>query len=635
MLATRNHTVRYSGRLIAVAIGVAAGSCLASEGVNPLRPPDTSSPRATLTSFRENVDASYRLVMALRDTFQAEGGLLASDAALKKAAPAERYFDHAVRCLDLSKVPPGLRDSVGLESTLLLKEILDRIEPPPMDTVPDAAKIAALDLGRHESYRWRIPGTELDIARVTEGPRAGEFLFSPQTVERVVSDHEKVRALPYQPGSSEGFYRFYISTAGRIVPPRWLTWVEHLPRWAKTPYADQTLWQWVGLCLTVLLAFAVVIVIHRRSRQVEPIAPGRRMLRHLLTPVAAAVSAMVAGFFIDEQLNITGSVLTLVKMVETLVTYVMGAWALFIAGTGIADWIIASPRIHPEGLDASLIRLLFRVIAAILAMFLIGYGARELGAPLTAVFASLGVGGLAVGLAARPTIENLIGSFSLYADRPVAVGDFCQYGDRMGTVEEIGLRSTKIRGLDRTVTTIPNEDFAKIQITNFTRRDRMLLQTTLGLRYETTPEQLRFVLGKLRELLLAHPRIMDEPARVRFVGFGDFSLNVEIFAYANTPDRAAFLAIQEDVFLRIMNIVSEAGTGFAFPSQTTYHARDDGLPADRTEAAESQVRAWRVAGALPFPDVPADHRQEIEDTLDYPPVGSPEARRSEDDSSSS
>jgi len=312
-----------------------------------------------------------------------------------------------------------------------------------------------------------------------------------------------------------------------------------------------------------------------------------------------------------------------VQVLESSVIYLISAWALLIVGNGVAEWIIASPRIAPTGIDASFIRLIFRLSASVASLLVIGYGARQLGVPLPAVIAGLGVGGLAVGLAAQPTVENLIGSFNLFADRPVRVGDFCMYGDRLGTVEEIGLRSTQIRGLDRTVTTVPNADFAKAEITNFSRRDRMLLQTSLSLRYETTPDQLRFVLVKLRELLLAHPRILDESLRVRFAGLGEYALHVEIFAYVDTTDADEFRAIREDVLLRIMDVVSDAGTGFALPSETQYEVSS--LPADRVEAAEAQVQAWRAAGALPFPEFPSNYREKVEGTLDYPPAGSPDA----------
>lgn len=257
-------------------------------------------------------------------------------------------------------------------------------------------------------------------------------------------------------------------------------------------------------------------------------------------------------------------------------------------------------------------------------------GGSEVGFPLYGLIAGLGVGGLAVALAAQNTIENFIGSLNLYADRPVRVGDFCRYGEDVGTVEEIGLRSTRIRGIDRTVTTVPNADFSKMKIVNYTRRDQLLMRATLGLRYETSDEQLRFVSTKLREVLFAHPRVSDEPARVRFVGFGDFSLNLEVFAYVKTTDYNEFLAIQEDVLFRIKKVVREAGTGFAFPSRTIYQPKDGGLDEALTEAAEGEVAAWRAARDLPFPFFGTQRVEKIRDTLDYPPNGSPWAPAPQD-----
>ncbi len=126
---------------------------------------------------------------------------------------------------------------------------------------------------------------------------------------------------------------------------------------------------------------------------------------------------------------------------------------------------------------------------------------------------------------------------------------------------------------------------------------------------------------KLRELLLAHPRILDESLRVRFADVGEYALHVEIFAYVDTTDADEFRATREDVLLRVMDVVSDAGTGLAFPSTTEY--KPSSLPADRVEAAEAQVQAWRAAGALPFPDFPPEYR--VQGALDDRPAGSPDA----------
>ena len=130
----------------------------------------------------------------------------------------------------------------------------------------------------------------------------------------------------------------------------------------------------------------------------------------------------------------------------------------------------------------------------------------------------------------------------------------------------------------------------------------MLLKAVIGLRCETTPENLRYVLVRLRELLRSHPRVHPEPARARFIGLGTSSLDIEVFAYVMTRDSAEFLGIQEDILLRIMDVVEESGAAFAFPSQTLYLGRDHAPDDTKSQAAEAVVRKWREEGALPFPD---------------------------------
>jgi MscS family membrane protein len=268
----------------------------------------------------------------------------------------------------------------------------------------------------------------------------------------------------------------------------------------------------------------------------------------------------------------------------------------------------------PVGAKVAKVVVLVFVVLAIL---------QNLGVNVTGVLAGLGIGGLAVALAAQKTVENLFGGVTLIIDQPVRVGDFCRFGERVGIVEEVGLRSTRVRTLDRTVVTIANAEFARMELENYSRRDRIWLHPTLGLRYETTPDQLRHVLVEIRKMLYAHPKVDPDPARIRFAGFGAYSLDLEIFAYVRTTDYGEFLAIQEDINLRIMDIVAASGTGFAFPSQTTYFARDTGLDATRQGAAEADVRAWRERGELFMPEFPPERIAALRETLDYPPNGSP------------
>ena len=196
---------------------------------------------------------------------------------------------------------------------------------------------------------------------------------------------------------------------------------------------------------------------------------------------------------------------------------------------------------------------------------------------MLSLITGLGSGGLAVALAVRPTLENLIGGFVLYLDRPVQVGDFCSFGDKLGTVENIGVRSTQIRALDRTQITVPNATFADMEIVNWARCDQMLIQEILEVRYETKPDQLRVILTKLREMLQAHPRIDPDTVRVSFDGYGDSALKINIRVYAKTRNWNDFFEIREGVLLQMNDVIAEAGSGFAFPSRTIYFRRDEGL----------------------------------------------------------
>jgi MscS family membrane protein len=181
-----------------------------------------------------------------------------------------------------------------------------------------------------------------------------------------------------------------------------------------------------------------------------------------------------------------------------------------------------------------------------------------------------------------------------------------------------------LRKLDDTLVSLPNADFSQRELTNYTRRRRRLYRTTLSLRYETSPEQLRYVIAKLREMLLGHPKVSPDTLHVRFDSFGTYSLDIAVFAYIRTRDWLTYRAIREDINLRIMDIIVEAGTGFAFPSQTAYLGRDPGLNAERGQEAEAQVQAWRSRGQLPFPDFDEGILEEKEDVLDYPSEGSPD-----------
>jgi MscS family membrane protein len=284
---------------------------------------------------------------------------------------------------------------------------------------------------------------------------------------------------------------------------------------------------------------------------------------------------------------------------------------------------VASTRFKTRSLDEAIVRLASRILALAFAVLVIVYGAQSLGLPVIPLVAGLGVGGVALALAAQPTIENLIAALILYADRPVRVGDFCRFGDHLGTVEEIGMRSTRIRTLDHTVLSVPNADFSKGRVENYSARKKIWFHPRVRLRYETTPDQVRYILVEVGKCLYAHPRVLPDPARIRFVGLGEYSLDLDVFAYVDTNDYGEYLGIAEDLNLRIMDIVKAAGTELAIPAQLEYQL--DKLPLDEKgiQQAEARVQEWRAQRAMYLPRFPPETVARLRGSLDFPPAGSP------------
>jgi MscS family membrane protein len=215
---------------------------------------------------------------------------------------------------------------------------------------------------------------------------------------------------------------------------------------------------------------------------------------------------------------------------------------------------------------AALVPLGRRAAKGFLAVIAVVVLLQNVGLDVTGLIAGLGVGGIAVALAAQKTIENIFGGISVIADQPVSVGDLCRFRDgRTGTIEEIGLRSTRIRTPERSLVTIPNADFAQRELENLAARDRIRLHTVIGLRYETTPEQLRGVLDAIRALIGGHSRVIGETVRIFFIGFGASSLDVEISAFVRTTDPDDFNGVREDILLRMIDAIQECGTALARP----------------------------------------------------------------------
>lgn len=256
--------------------------------------------------------------------------------------------------------------------------------------------------------------------------------------------------------------------------------------------------------------------------------------------------------------------------VAALLTMVAGVWILLWANARGERYMRQRFRNSTIAEVGSLVRVARRLVDVLIVVAGMLVALKYFGADPTAALAGLGIGGVAVALAAQKTLENVIGGLSLIFDRAVRVGDFLKLGDIRGTVDSIGLRSTRVRTLDRTIVTVPNGQVANASIETISARDMCWFRHVLGIRYGTTAAQLRHVLEGVRARLLASPLIEPDTIRIRLFRFGPSSLDVEIFAYVLTEDWPRFLEVQERLLVEIMEVVEESGTAIAFPTQTLH-----------------------------------------------------------------
>jgi MscS family membrane protein len=268
-----------------------------------------------------------------------------------------------------------------------------------------------------------------------------------------------------------------------------------------------------------------------------------------------------------------------------------------------AGWLLLLVNAYGEGFIrrrfgvgselASLLRVVRRFADVLVIAASILVALRYFGFDPSAALAGLGIGGIAVALAAQKTLENIIAGLSLIFDKAVRVGDTLKFGTTVGTVDYIGLRSTRIRTLDRTILTVPNGQIASVGIETLSDRDKFWFHHFVGLRYETTAAQLRKVIDGVQKLLAAHKQVDESSVRVRFIRLGAFSLDLEISAYVFTRDGDGFLEVQQELLLRIMEAVDAAGAVIAIPSQTL-HIAEGRLPDNPASDPRAQPASLRT-----------------------------------------
>ena len=573
-------------------------------GLRDIAPPRTESPLATITSLFHEVERAFEV--------RAQNDNTSLDALLTQ---------RPIELVDLDHLPRELRDDVGVETILKLYEILRRISLPPLSEIPDKAVVDATGLDF-----WRVPGTGITLSSSSDEGGPKRFRFTADTIEIADRDYPLIVDLPKQRGDLEtdAFVMFRDGVGPNLT--RWMGEEDGLvtPTSTRVRIFGVPLWKLVAAIAIHLFALVIMasvyLMIGRNAFGTESSISDS--LKRLLLPIVIMFLAGALQFSVDGELRVTGPILEILDVLWVSI-FTIGVILLGFAAMQLcAEFFISIAGLQTRPGDRHAVRLVFRVMALLICLGAVVNALQRLGVPVSGIVTGLGVGGIAVALAAQGTLKNLMGGAALLADHPIRIGDFCRFGTQMGTLETIGLRSSRIRSLERTIVTVPNSDLASMHIENFDQRDMFLFKTTVGVRYETSPDQLRAILADIRVLLVAHPSIANDPARARFKSFRDSSLNIEIFAYILADNWDRNLAAREDIMLRIMDVVERNGSAIAFPSRTLYFRRDQEADSTSKEQAEAKIELWRKEGKLPFPDMDASTASELANTLDYPPKGS-------------
>jgi MscS family membrane protein len=514
-----------------------------------------------------------------------------------QAAQAGEY-GIAAQYLQLS---PARRQSEGEQLATKLKVVLDRAFTGRFNnfTQPDGIPQEGVPLG------WQKLGTlssgdieaDLDLVRVSD-PNAGKiWLISSSTLSKVPELYDQVQA--------------------RQVESR-------LPNaLVKHEFAGMPLWQFLALLLALPVAAGLGWLVLALLE--FPIRWWARRRGHLDVANWRSVSGpawLLTGTLIHQLF----AAYLHIPLLPRHYYFQISAIALIISATWIVwrvvQWSLYRVRIRAlargHAGTGSLMLLGERILKAVILIAGVLAVLGNLGFNTSTALAGLGIGGLAIGFGAQKTIENLFGGVSVLADEVFRVGDVCRFGDRTGVVEDIGLRSTRIRTDDRTLLAIPNGTVATINLENLSRRDKIFFKTNLGLRLDSKPDHVRFVLAEIRRLLYSHPKVETNTVRVRLIDIAGSSLTAELVAYILTRDFNEFAAVREDLLLRIMDVMEDSGGGLALPSQTLYLSRDAGLDKEKADNAVKKIAELRDGKQLPFPD---HHEKDIaafKGSIEYP-----------------
>ncbi len=503
------------------------------------------------------------------------------------------HYDRAAQLLELSqhlkKTSKKKPAKEGKRLARRLSLVLKRVHPGGygrLSNDPTGAPETGVPLDEEVVVRTTLDGkpAQISLIRVRRTDPQLIWIYSADTVsiiDRLYDEH--------------GY-----GWAGDYLPPLFFDW----------ELLDVQLWQWLGLLGLGLVCLVFGVIASFLTRKV---------LLHLATftkwdwddEIVGAMNGplrmvyWVLGFAIGRTfLSLADRADAFVLASCKLLSIMAAGWFLLRVTDMVGKIMLRVFKDRDDDMIVGMVPVARKIVKALIVAIVVIFALQNMGMDVGSLLAGLGIGGLAFALAAKTTLENLLGGITIAFDRPFKVGDYIKVGSLSGTVEDLGLRSTRIRTPNRTIITVPNGQIVDSKVENYAPRDRMRFVGTFGVQYDTSPDQIRFIIDEFKRYLVGHERLYPEDWRVRFVGFGDSSQDIEVIFYIVTSSFGEYTGIREGILFDLGEIISRAGAEFAYPSQTVYTGKDSHADAKKAKEAAQTVATRRKAGELSLPEIP-------------------------------
>jgi len=430
----------------------------------------------------------------------------------------------------------------------------------------------------------------------------------PETKAATVRIHEET---PFYLALKDGKWLLSAASVGQIKPffdsvfPRRVRWViEHLPPFMRGQLLGLHYWQIAGVFLLLLVAFAARrIAIYVGENYLVRLAERTRfqfdqdILKALVKPVGLLIFACViwAGF---PSLQFGLTVSRALRVALLCVTAFSAIWLIYRLVDVLASYLEGLTERTDSKLDDQLVPIVRKTLKVFVVIIGVIFVLQNLKVDVTSFVAGLGIGGLAIALAAQDTLSNLFGSIMILVDRPFQIGDWVIIGDVEGTVEEVGLRSTRIRTFYKSLVTVPNSQLVKTSVDNMGARTYRRIKTYISVTYDTPPEKIEGFVEGIRQIIHANEHTWKDYYHVYLNQFAAASLDILLYCFVDTKDWGVELHERHRIFLEIVRLAEKLGVEFAFPTQTLHIESFPGQPTKPVTQEEAAKELADIAAAF-------------------------------------